>query len=322
MNAIRPESLDGFVGQQKAKKILSVLISAAKRRNEPVPHLLLSGPPGLGKSTLGKIVARETGGRLVEVLASAIRSPSEIAERLLGLRERDTLFIDEIHALGRNCEEQLYGAMEDGVVSTPQKTYDQLMKQIGVRTAQGDSKNVRPLPRFTLVGASTMIGLCSAPLRSRFSQVIELDPYSTDDLRMIVMKAAARLDFQVPEDVAREIAVRSRATARIAVGNLTWYRDYVLADGGVATMEALDAAFHLRGIDAAGLTSMDRQYLRFLSENDEAVGLETVAAVLGDSAETLAQNVEPFLLRQGLVQRTARGRMVTAKGRQILAEVQ
>ena len=321
MNPIRPQTLDQYVGQQTAKKILGVLIAAAKKRNEPVPHLLMSGPAGLGKTTLSRIVANEMGGRLIEVLASAVKSPAEIAERLMGLRERDILFIDEIHALGRACEEQLYSAMEDGTVAMSQRNYDQLMKQIGIRTSGGDSKSMHRLPRFTLIGASTMIGKCSAPLRSRFAQVLELEPYTIEELQMIVTTTARKLQFDLPQDVAREIAVRSRSTARVAVGHVTWYQAYILADGEVPTMEALHAAFRLKGIDSSGLTRSDRQYLACLAESEEPLGLDTVAATLAESTETLEQGIEPFLLRQGMIQRTARGRVVTARGRQALAEV-
>jgi Holliday junction DNA helicase RuvB len=319
--SLRPERLDQFVGQEAARGILSVLIGAARKRSEPVPHLLFSGPAGLGKTSLARIVAHEMNGRLVEVVGSSIKTPVEMAERLLALRERDTLFIDEIHTLGRPVEEQLYAAMEDQIVAVRQKSFDQLMRGIGIHAASGDNKAVHRLPGFSLIGATTLLGLCSAPLRSRFSQIIELKPYDIDELKMIVCAAAKKLDFELPEDIARRIAERSRNTARIAVGNLTWFRDYVAADGGVPTLEAIDGAFRLMGISANGLTRSDREYLRVLTESDEAVGLDTLAATLAESAETIENSVEPFLLRQGLIQRTTRGRVATARGREVLAEV-
>ena len=324
MSTIRPNSLSDFIGQENARQILSVLITATKRRNEPVlPHLLMSGGPGLGKTTLARLIASEMGGRLVEVVASSVKTPTEMTERLLALRERDVLFIDEIHALGRPIEEQLYGALEDGIVAVSHKNYNQLMRNIGIRGngSDGDSRTQQRLPQFSLIGATTLLGLCSAPLRSRFAQIIELEPYDVESLRLIISAAAKKLRFELADEIAHQIALRSRNTARIAVGNLVWYRDYVMADGGVATIEALEAAFHLKGIDATGLTRADRGYLRCLAENEDAVGLDTLAATLGESAETLEESVEPFLLRQGLIQRTARGRLATHKGRQVLAEV-
>ena len=277
---------------------------------------MLSSSPGQGKTTLARIVAAEMGGRLVETIASSIKTPADMTERLLALRERDILFLDEIHSLARPVEEQLYAAMEDGVVAASRKGYDQMLRQIGVHAGVGDnSRTVQPLPNFTL------LGLCSSPLRSRFTQIIELEPYGVDTLQMIVAAAAKKLAFPLNDDLAREIAVRSRNTARTAVGNLLWYRDYVMADGCVATKEALEAAFHLKGIDASGFTRDDRAYLRCLAESEDAVGLETLAATLGESAETIQESVEPFLLRQGLIQRMGRGRQATEKGRQALAEV-
>jgi Holliday junction DNA helicase RuvB len=323
MNNLRPATLDQFVGQEQARKVLQVLITAAKRRGETtLSHLLLSGGPGLGKTSLARIVASAMGGRLVEVIASSIKAPAEMTERLLSLRERDVLFLDEIHALGRPIEEQLYGAMEDGVVAVSHRNFNQLMRDIGVRGgAGGESRTVQQLPPFSVIGATTLLGLCSAPLRSRFAQVLELEPYDIESLRLIVSNAAQKLRFELADEIARRIALRSRNTARTAVAHLVWYRDYVAADGGVATVEALEAAFRLRGIDATGLTRADRLYLRCLAENEEAVGLDTLAATLGETAETLEESVEPFLLREGLIQRTARGRLVTDKGRQTLAEV-
>lgn len=321
MKSIRPSNLDEFVGQETARRVVLVLTTAARKRNETVPHLLLSAMPGQGKTTLARIIAAATGGRLVETVASSIKTPAEMTERLLALRERDVWFIDEIHALGRPVEEQLYGAMEDGAVASDRKGYDQMLRQIGVRTGGGDgNRTIQRLPDFTLIGATTLLGLCSSPLRSRFTQVIELEPYGVDALQMIVTAAARKLAFPLADDLAGEIAVRSRNTARTAVGNLLWYRDYVAADGGVATREALEAAFHLKGVDASGFTRGDRAYLRCLVENEDPVGLETLAATLGESAETIQEGIEPFLLRQGLIQRTGRGRQATEKGRRVLAE--
>lgn len=321
MNALRPSSLDEFVGQPQARRILQVLIAAARKRGEPVPHLLMSSGPGLGKTTLGRLVAGEMGGRLVEVVGSAIKTPAEMTDRLTGLKEMDVLFVDEVHALARPVEEQLYSAMEDNVVAASQKGYDRLMKEIGLRGGGEPAKTLQRLPPFTLIAATTLLGLVSAPLRSRFVQIVELEPYSVEDLAQIVSAAAGKMEFALPDQVAHGIAARSRGTARVAIGHLKWYRDYVMADGGVATMEALEAAFLLKGVDAHGMTKADRQYLRCLAESGEPVGLETAAATVNDSRETIEASLEPFLLRQGLVQRTPRGRVITPRGREVLAEV-
>jgi Holliday junction DNA helicase RuvB len=317
---IRPNSLSEFVGQQHARRILNILITAAKRRNEPVPHLLMSGQPGLGKTTLSRIVASEMGGRLIEVVGSSLKNAAEMTAQLLELRANDVLFIDEIHALPRKLEEILYPAMEDGVITTAEAGFDELMKQLSIRRGNKSRKS-HQLPPFTLIGATTLLGLTSAPLRGRFRQIIELEAYNDEELQTIICNAATRLSFDVPGEVSREIAIRSRGTARTAMSNLMWYRDYVQADGGIATMEALSAAFELKGIDANGMTRTDREYLRRLVESDEPVGIETLASALGESPETLVENIEPFLLRQGFINRTPRGRVATEKAKQLLMEV-
>lgn len=312
MSATRPASLSEFVGQQNARRILNVLITAAKRRNEPVPHLLMSGQAGLGKTTLARIVACEMGGRLIEMVGSSLKNAAEMTSQLLELQTNDVLFFDEIHALPRKLEEILYPAMEDGVIASTEAGFDDLMKQLGIRG--GDkSRKTHQLPAFTLIGATTLLGLTTAPLRSRFRQVITLEPYSDTDLREIIMNAATKLAFDLPNEVAQQIAVRSRGTARTAVTNLMWYRDYVQADGGIATMEALNAAFELKGIDRNGMTQTDREYLQRLIEAEEPMGVETLASAIGESVETLEESVEPFLLKQGFINRTPRGRMATEK---------
>jgi Holliday junction DNA helicase RuvB len=317
MNSIRPSSLTEFVGQNNARRILNVLITAAKRRGEPVPHLLMSGPAGLGKTTLARIVATEMGGRLVEMVGSSLKNAAEMTAQLMELRANDVLFIDEIHALPRKLEEVMYPAMEDRVITTAEAGFDDLMKQLGIRS--GDkSRKTHQLPAFTLIGATTLLGLTTAPLRSRFRQIIELEPYRDEDLREIVMNAATKLTFDLSEEVAHQIAVRSRGTARTAMTNLMWYRDYVQADGGIATMDALNAAFELRGIDCNGMTRTDREYLKRLIEADEPMGVETMASAIGESVETLEESVEPYLLRQGFISRTPRGRVATKRIQELL----
>ena len=317
MSAIRPTSLSDFVGQQSARRILNVLITAAKRRNEPVPHLLMSGQPGLGKTTLARIVATEMGGRLIEMVGSALKNATEMTSQLMELKANDVLFIDEIHALPRKQEEILYGAMEDGVIASTEAGFDDLMKQLGIRGGEKKARKTHQLPAFTLIGATTLLGLTTAPLRSRFRQIITLEPYSDADLCEIISNAATKLTFDLPEEVAQQIAVRSRGTARMAMTNLLWCRDFVMADGGIATMEAIDAAFELKGIDRNGMTRTDREYLQRLIETEEPMGVETLASAIGESVETLEESVEPFLLRHGFINRTPRGRLATEKTRQL-----
>jgi len=314
---LRPEKLEQFVGQQSARRILNVLITAAKRRNEPVPHLLMSGQPGLGKTTLARIVAIEMGGRLIEMVGSSLKNAGEMSAQLMELKANDVLFIDEIHALPRKLEEVMYPAMEDGVIASTEAGFDDLMKQLGIRGGEKKSRKTHQLPAFTLIGATTLLGLTTAPLRSRFRQIITLEPYADTELREIISNGATKLAFDLPEEVAQQIAVRSRGTARMAMTNLMWYRDYVQADGGIATIEALNAAFELKGIDRNGMTRTDREYLQRLLEAEEPMGIETLASAIGESVETLEESVEPFLLKQGFINRTPRGRMATDKARKL-----
>ena len=317
MSAIRPNSLSEFVGQQNARRILNVLITAAKRRNEPVPHLLMSGQPGLGKTTLARIVATEMGGRLIEMVGSSLNNAGEMSAQLMELRPNDVLFIDEIHALPRKLEEVMYPAMEDRVITSAEAGFDDLMKQLGIRGGEKTARKTHQLPAFTLIGATTLLGLTTAPLRSRFRQIITLEPYADPELREIISNAATKLAFDLPEEVAQQIAVRSRGTARMAMTNLMWCRDFVMADGGIATMEAINAAFELKGIDRNGMTRTDRDYLQRLIEAEEPMGVETLASAIGEGVETLEESVEPFLLKQGFINRTPRGRMATEKARQL-----
>jgi Holliday junction DNA helicase RuvB len=280
----------------------------------------MSGPSGLGKTTLARIVASEMGGRLIEMVGSSLKNATEMTAQLMELRANDVLFIDEIHALSRKLEEIMYPAMEDRVITTTEAGFDDLMKQLGIRN--GDkTRKTHQLPPFTLIGATTLLGLTTAPLRSRFRQIIELEAYNYEELQTIISNAATKLAFDVPGEVSRAIAIRSRGTARTAMTNLMWYRDYVQADGGIATMAALNAAFELKGIDQNGMTRTDREYLRRLIETDEPVGVETLASALGESPETLEESVEPFLLRRGFINRTPRGRTATEKAKQLMMEL-
>jgi Holliday junction DNA helicase RuvB len=320
MNNIRPVSLADFVGQPSARRILGVLISAAKKRGEPVPHLLLSGPPGLGKTSLARILAHEMGGRLIELIGSSVKNPHDMAHQLSQLKANDVMFVDELHALPRKVEELLYPAMEDGTVTTNEKGFDDLVKQLGIRQGQQATKTHR-LPAFTLVGATTLLGLTTAPLRSRFRQIIELEPYSVTDLQQIVLGVADKLAFVLPPELAAEIAKRSRGTARTAVSNLYWVRDVVQGDGDVATDELVRLAFDLKGVDENGLTRTDREYLERLVGSEEPVGAEALATALEESIETVTGTIEPFLLREGYINRTPRGRVATDKARALFQGV-
>ena len=319
MYNIRPTNLNDFVGQPSARRILGVLIAAAKKRGEPVPHLLLSGPAGLGKTTLARILAHEMNGRLIEMIGSSVKNPHDMAHHLLQLKTNDVLFVDELHALPRKAEEVLYPAMEDGTVTTNEKGFDDLVKQLGIRQGQQATKTHR-LPAFTLIGATTLLGLTTAPLRSRFRQIIELEPYSVEDLERIVSGVSAKLDFTLPVELAAEIAKRSRGTARTAVSHLYWVRDVVQGDGDVATAELVRLAFDLKGVDQNGLTRTDRDYLERLVGSEEPVGAEALASALEESIETVTGTIEPFLLREGYVSRTPRGRVATEKARQLFQE--
>src|ERR1017187_5684678 len=320
MNNIRPNNLSEFVGQQNARRILSVLITASKKRGEPVPHLLMSGASGLGKTTLARIVATEMGGRLIEMVGSSVRNVTDMSQHLMQLHANDVLFIDEIHALGRKTEEVLYPPMEDGTTTVCEPGFNDLVRQLGIKSSEKSSKT-HQLPPFTLIGATTLLGFCSAPLRSRFRQVLELQPYSEAELQTIVTNSGVRLGFELEPGLALEIARRSRGTARIAVNNLLFFRDVVQGDGDIPTRPLLDQAFEMKGIDKHGLTRADREYLRILIDAADAVGVETLATALGESVETMTESIEPFLVRQGFINRTPRGRVATEKSKQILMEV-
>jgi len=311
-DSTRPTRFEDFVGQAKPKRVLEILVQAAKKKGGCVPHVLLSGPPGLGKTTLARIVANEMGSRLVEIVASHLQSPDELITHLKGIKEGDVLFIDEIHGMPRSVEEALYSAMEDFKIAVPQAGFDALMKQLGM-AASKPTVQMLELPTFTVVGATTLSGLVSDPLRSRFVQHVGLEPYGDEDLRRIVMAASEKLDSPHSPEVALRIAWRSRQTARVAISHLRWFAEYCEATDSLPNIEALDEAFALRDVDEEGLTKLDLKYLSALVEAGCPLGLATLAAQLNESPQTISQAVEPFLIRKGFVRKGPRGRVALPK---------
>ncbi len=299
---LRPRSLDEYIGQTKVKENLSVYIEAARNRGEALDHVLLYGPPGLGKTTLAGIIANEMGVNFRVTSGPAIEKPKDLAALLTNLNEGDVLFIDEIHRMNRSVEEVLYPAMEDNALD--------------IIIGQGPSaRSIRiDLPKFTLVGATTRAGQLSAPLRDRFGVVLRLELYSPEELSSIVKRSAGILDIQTDEDGALQIASRSRGTPRIANRLLKRSRDFAQVLGnGIITGESADLALNRLEVDPLGLDSIDRLLLTSMIRNYNGgpVGLETIAAAIGEEAITIEDVCEPYLMQIGFLSRTPRGRMVT-----------
>lgn len=299
---LRPLALDEFVGQRELRENLRVFIAAAAGRREALDHVLLHGPPGLGKTTLAQIVARELGVGFRATSGPVIAKPGDLAAILTNLEPRDVLFIDEIHRLSPTIEEILYPAMEDG----------KLDLMIGEGPA---ARSIRiDLAPFTLVGATTRSGLLTTPLRERFGIPLRLQFYDPDELEVIVSRAAGILGFALNRDGAFEIARRSRGTPRIAVRLLRRVRDFAAMDGRAPVdATSADAALGRLQVDGRGLDAMDRRYLCCLAEfyAGGPAGLDTLAAALAEQRDTIEDVIEPFLLQQGLIMRTPRGRMLT-----------
>ena len=303
--ALRPKSLDDFVGQRAARENLRVFIAAARARGEALDHVLFFGPPGLGKTTLAQIVAREMGVGFRATSGPVIAKSGDLAALLTNLEDGDVLFIDEIHRLQPAVEEVLYPAMED--------------RALDLMIGEGPSaRSVRiDLPRFTLVGATTRQGLLTTPLRDRFGIPVRLTFYTVDELQRVVARAAALLDLHVVPDGAHEIARRSRGTPRIAGRLLRRVRDFANV-AGTASVDAgvADAALNRLEVDALGLDAMDRRYLTMIADiyRGGPVGVETLAAGLSEPRDTIEEVIEPYLIQLGLVARTARGRCLNALG--------
>ncbi|OIO60791.1 MAG: Holliday junction branch migration DNA helicase RuvB [Verrucomicrobia bacterium CG_4_10_14_3_um_filter_43_23] len=308
-NQLRPLSFDDFTGQRRSLERLKVMVGAAKAREDALNHILLSGPPGLGKTTLAWILGNELGTNVRITSGPVIEKPGDLAGLLTNLEKGDILFIDEIHRMPKTVEEYLYSAMEDF--------------RIDIMIDQGpNARSIRlNIPQFTLIGATTRTGLLSAPLRSRFTLQTRLDYYNKEDLTKIILRSCNLLDVPIDNDASLEIAARARGTPRIANNLIYFTRDYAQQKGkGTITKPLAIAALELLEIDAQGLDEMDKRILRVMAENYKGrpVGLNTIAIAVGEETHTLEEAHEPYLIQEGYLQRTPQGRILTPKAWQIM----
>ena len=300
--SLRPQYLKDYIGQEKAKEILKIYIEAAKQRNDALDHVLFYGPPGLGKTTLAGIIANEMGVNLKVTSGPAIEKPGEMAAILNNLQEGDLLFVDEIHRLNRQVEEVLYPAMEDYAIDI------MIGKGATARSIRLD------LPKFTLVGATTRAGMLTAPLRDRFGVIHRLEFYSIEELKLIIQHSAKILNVEIDENGARELARRSRGTPRLANRILKRVRDFAQVKyDGMITEEVAKVALDLLDVDKMGLDHIDRNILVTMIDKFSGgpVGLETLAAAIGEDSGTIEDVYEPYLIKNGFINRTPRGRVVT-----------